>query len=203
MQGVADRVLLGLLPSSREGWPVALAALKPSTGGWLHLHHNVKDSEEAAWMASTQVCTCHSPGAVLFGFLLKFEFSSMPTLLTAVKLGASSVDGMPSWRHTLVFDTRYLAMMAQEKVCWFHQKCCTLISHSSLCAWYADMSSIDELRDGRYAGGAGDAVPGAWQKLARSDSACGASQVVCTAHAPPGPGRGVPARSGSRHISHQ
>ncbi|EIE26282.1 Clavaminate synthase-like protein, partial [Coccomyxa subellipsoidea C-169] len=53
-KGVADRVLLGLLPSSREGWPVALAALKPSTGGWLHLHHNVKDSEEAAWIASTQ-----------------------------------------------------------------------------------------------------------------------------------------------------
>ncbi len=99
MQGVADRVLLGLLPSSREGWPVALAALKPSTGGWLHLHHNVKDSEEAAWIASTQVCMCLSPGAVFIWILLKIEFGFMPKLLAAVygffcrcyaKLGACS-----------------------------------------------------------------------------------------------------------------
>ena len=27
---VADRVLLGLLPSSREGWPLALQLLKPT-----------------------------------------------------------------------------------------------------------------------------------------------------------------------------
>ncbi|KAK9916814.1 hypothetical protein WJX75_007384 [Coccomyxa subellipsoidea] len=53
-QGVADRVLLGLLPSSRDGWRASLGALRPTTGGWLHLHHNVKDSEEAAWIANTQ-----------------------------------------------------------------------------------------------------------------------------------------------------
>lgn len=40
-QGVADRVLLGLLPSSKGGWATALAALKPQ-GGFLHLHENVK-----------------------------------------------------------------------------------------------------------------------------------------------------------------
>lgn len=42
-RGVADRVLLGLLPSSRGGWVTALAALKPR-GGVLHLHENVKVS---------------------------------------------------------------------------------------------------------------------------------------------------------------
>ncbi|XP_070566297.1 tRNA wybutosine-synthesizing protein 2 homolog isoform X2 [Ptychodera flava] len=40
-RGVADRVNLGLIPSSEDGWPVACAALKPSTGGILHIHGNV------------------------------------------------------------------------------------------------------------------------------------------------------------------
>ncbi|CAL8466532.1 g6068 [Coccomyxa elongata] len=53
-QASADRVILGLLPSSSCGWRTALRALRPMTGGWLHLHHNVKDSEEVAWIASTQ-----------------------------------------------------------------------------------------------------------------------------------------------------
>lgn len=40
-KGVADRVNLGLIPSSEEGWPTACAALKPRTGGVLHIHANV------------------------------------------------------------------------------------------------------------------------------------------------------------------
>ncbi len=40
-RGVADRVNLGLIPSSEDGWPVACAALKPQTGGMLHIHGNV------------------------------------------------------------------------------------------------------------------------------------------------------------------
>ncbi|GFR52770.1 hypothetical protein Agub_g15381, partial [Astrephomene gubernaculifera] len=51
--GLADRVLLGLLPSSRGGWEAAVRALKPDRGGWLHLHHNVTDREEAGWLADT------------------------------------------------------------------------------------------------------------------------------------------------------
>ncbi|GLI67646.1 hypothetical protein VaNZ11_011895, partial [Volvox africanus] len=51
--GVADRVLLGLLPSSRGGWEAAIRALRPCVGGWLHLHHNVTDSEEAQWLSDT------------------------------------------------------------------------------------------------------------------------------------------------------
>ena len=39
--GVADRVNLGLIPSSEAGWSVACAALKPSSGGILHIHGNV------------------------------------------------------------------------------------------------------------------------------------------------------------------
>ncbi|KAK3605529.1 hypothetical protein CHS0354_013152 [Potamilus streckersoni] len=39
--GCADRVNLGLIPSSEEGWPIACAALKPHIGGILHIHGNV------------------------------------------------------------------------------------------------------------------------------------------------------------------
>lgn len=40
--GVADRVSLGLLPSSKDGWPLAIQVLKPC-GGWLHIHENVHE----------------------------------------------------------------------------------------------------------------------------------------------------------------
>ncbi|XP_052669564.1 tRNA wybutosine-synthesizing protein 2 homolog isoform X1 [Harpia harpyja] len=42
LQDVADRVNLGLIPSSEEGWPVACRVLKKGTGGVLHIHHNVE-----------------------------------------------------------------------------------------------------------------------------------------------------------------
>ncbi|KAJ7557692.1 hypothetical protein O6H91_04G005500 [Diphasiastrum complanatum] len=48
-QGVANRVCLGLLPSSEESWEVAVKALRPE-GGTLHVHGNVKDSEELNWV---------------------------------------------------------------------------------------------------------------------------------------------------------
>ncbi|XP_076595359.1 tRNA wybutosine-synthesizing protein 2 homolog [Chaetodon auriga] len=38
---VADRVNLGLIPSSEDGWPVACRLLKRATGGILHIHQNV------------------------------------------------------------------------------------------------------------------------------------------------------------------
>ncbi|XP_053330172.1 tRNA wybutosine-synthesizing protein 2 homolog [Spea bombifrons] len=41
LQGVADRVNLGLIPSSEAGYPVACRVLKDS-GGILHIHHNVE-----------------------------------------------------------------------------------------------------------------------------------------------------------------
>ena len=52
LAGLADRVSLGLLPSSVAGWPLAINALK-STGGCLHVHENVNISELDAWLEST------------------------------------------------------------------------------------------------------------------------------------------------------
>ena len=46
--GTADRVNLGLIPSSEAGWPTAVAALR-ARGGWLHVHANVGDGDEARW----------------------------------------------------------------------------------------------------------------------------------------------------------
>ena len=43
-RGVADRVNLGLIPSSEPSWIVACAALKYDTGGTLHVHGNVTSS---------------------------------------------------------------------------------------------------------------------------------------------------------------
>lgn len=37
----ADRVNLGLIPTSENSWPVACKSLKTTTGGRLHIHGNV------------------------------------------------------------------------------------------------------------------------------------------------------------------
>ncbi|OAY25926.1 hypothetical protein MANES_16G007200v8 [Manihot esculenta] len=47
-KGVANRVCLGLLPSSEGSWVTAVRALRME-GGMLHVHGNVKDSEESSW----------------------------------------------------------------------------------------------------------------------------------------------------------
>ncbi|KAG2688300.1 hypothetical protein I3760_09G088800 [Carya illinoinensis] len=47
-KGVADRVCLGLLPTSEGSWVTAVRALRIE-GGTLHVHGNVKDSEEELW----------------------------------------------------------------------------------------------------------------------------------------------------------
>lgn len=47
-KGVADRVCLGLLPSSECSWVTAVRALRKE-GGILHVHGNAKDSEEYQW----------------------------------------------------------------------------------------------------------------------------------------------------------
>ncbi|XP_073406025.1 tRNA wybutosine-synthesizing protein 2 homolog [Dendrobates tinctorius] len=41
LHSVADRVNLGLIPTSEAGYPAACRVLKKSTGGTLHIHHNV------------------------------------------------------------------------------------------------------------------------------------------------------------------
>ncbi|XP_059624191.1 tRNA wybutosine-synthesizing protein 2/3/4 [Cornus florida] len=47
-KGVADRVCLGLLPTSEGSWATAVKALR-SEGGILHVHGNVRDSEVDSW----------------------------------------------------------------------------------------------------------------------------------------------------------
>ncbi|KAK8470851.1 hypothetical protein PHAVU_003G078700 [Phaseolus vulgaris] len=48
-RGVADRVCLGLIPSSELSWITAVRALRRE-GGMLHVHGNTKDSEESEWI---------------------------------------------------------------------------------------------------------------------------------------------------------
>lgn len=50
----ADRVLLGLLPSSKTGWPLAVQALRPE-GGMIHVHENVGEEELEEWVLETCV----------------------------------------------------------------------------------------------------------------------------------------------------
>ncbi|KAF4135811.1 Met-10+ like-protein [Phytophthora infestans] len=45
---VADRVNLGLLPTSEKAWPLAVQVLKPS-GGWFHVHDNVAVEDRESW----------------------------------------------------------------------------------------------------------------------------------------------------------
>lgn len=52
LRDVADRVNLGLIPSSEEGWPVACCVLKKDMGGVLHIHHNVESPPAPAPLQS-------------------------------------------------------------------------------------------------------------------------------------------------------
>jgi tRNA G37 N-methylase Trm5 len=49
LSNLADRVNLGLLPSSEEGWPVAARLLRDE-GGWMHVHGNVLDDAAGQWV---------------------------------------------------------------------------------------------------------------------------------------------------------
>jgi len=53
LRGVADRVNLGLIPSSEKGWPIAVGALKPQ-GGSLHVHGNCAEDEVAEFAESVR-----------------------------------------------------------------------------------------------------------------------------------------------------
>jgi hypothetical protein len=52
LEGVADRVSLGLLPAANDGWPIAIHVLK-HRGGWLHVHANVADARPAPGSGAT------------------------------------------------------------------------------------------------------------------------------------------------------
>ena len=50
LEGVADRIILGLLPSAEDGYALAMAALKPA-GGVLHVHGVAASGNHVAWAA--------------------------------------------------------------------------------------------------------------------------------------------------------
>ena len=52
LRGVADRVILGLIPSSMNAWGNAIRCLKPE-GGVLHIHMNVHEDEIETWSGKT------------------------------------------------------------------------------------------------------------------------------------------------------
>ncbi len=51
---VADRILLGLLPSSVPGWKLAARALK-ATGGTIHVHENVHERDIQEWIENMKI----------------------------------------------------------------------------------------------------------------------------------------------------
>ena len=53
LEGVADRVVLGLLPSSEASWKLAARSLKPS-GGCIHVHMNIHENQFANWPEETK-----------------------------------------------------------------------------------------------------------------------------------------------------
>ena len=63
LRGVADRVVLGLLPTSEHAWEDAVRCLKPG-GGWLHVHMNVEEERIEAWAEETAAALGGSVGHV-------------------------------------------------------------------------------------------------------------------------------------------
>eukprot|EP01147_Barroeca_monosierra_P003674 gene3674-8338_t len=59
LKGIADRINLGLIPTSRASWNVAVNTLNKEKGGWLHIHENVtcpdKDRKHAHSTAAQAV----------------------------------------------------------------------------------------------------------------------------------------------------
>jgi tRNA G37 N-methylase Trm5 len=53
LRDIADRVILGLLPSSEKTWPLAIDCLKPE-GGVIHVHMNIHNHELETWPEQTK-----------------------------------------------------------------------------------------------------------------------------------------------------
>jgi len=49
LENLADRVNLGLIPTSEPYWETAVKALRKDSGGWLHIHDNVPQERIETW----------------------------------------------------------------------------------------------------------------------------------------------------------
>jgi len=67
---VADRVNLGLIPTSELGWPVAVRALKKRHAGWFHVHENVTTDPALGAPVADQLATFGLGVAASFKALL-------------------------------------------------------------------------------------------------------------------------------------
>ncbi len=81
--GVADRVNLGLIPTAEMSYEAACKALKADKGGMLHIHANVKRSDDG----DTQI---HTPNDQMIvkdgGFACKYKEWEDWALETAAKI---------------------------------------------------------------------------------------------------------------------
>eukprot|EP01041_Mallomonas_annulata_P005987 gene5987-12069_t len=64
VDSIADRVCLGLLPSSEDGWPLAVRVMKP-TGGAMHVHMNINQGTETEW--TEHVCRTFETHFISYG----------------------------------------------------------------------------------------------------------------------------------------
>lgn len=51
--GIADRICLGLLPTSTKSWKLAVIVAKPQSTVTIHIHENVKDVDIETWQLDT------------------------------------------------------------------------------------------------------------------------------------------------------
>ena len=73
LAGVADRVFLGLLPSSDEGLEVAMRALSPG-GGTLHVHGLAPSKDHVSWVDGVRSSASSiRPGSDLFHSLMRVK----------------------------------------------------------------------------------------------------------------------------------
>ncbi|EGD82914.1 hypothetical protein PTSG_03546 [Salpingoeca rosetta] len=59
LANIADRVNLGLIPTSKASWPVAVRVLRQDTGGWLHIHENVEYDKETEQKQAHELFAAH------------------------------------------------------------------------------------------------------------------------------------------------
>jgi len=142
VKGLVDRVNLGLLPSSELGWGLAMAALKSDSGGWLHVHENVAEADEPAWLERLQVGECGWGGACCDGEEIDMFVSDMVYVSTEMSLHASTsihqicVHMSQTLSHLYSFSLSQITMSIHMPLSLFNRYCSlsriTMSTHISL-----------------------------------------------------------------------